>query len=209
MPRHRRANNAIGLLELDRVDNEDLRRTLNQLAHRHQAVENEAAELAQANTDLVSHANPHQKISQVAKMRAELTEARREAARRAAELEEVVSQNSALKAQLDGLVSVTPHNLGRSMARSRVGRVDMDDLLDVIEKPAFTASAVGRLGDSRNVRWAAEPDRLGCSSVGGARRAGRVLRESQGDATAAVVGKPKPIAGAIRQTGLMTVAELL
>lgn len=203
------------MLQDDRTEASTLRRTLNQLAYRNQIVEEEAEQLAQTNTELVSHANPHQKIVQVAKMRAELSEAKRDKAQVVSALAALQLENNALKRQLEGLVSVAPsgHALAASasVARSRVARPDMGDVLGsgrvslaLPQGVAFGARSV----PGRGVAFAGEEGedrRTSVSSmgvsVGGVRRAGRAVKEGSLE----VVGEE---GGARRKTGNLSVSQL-
>lgn len=166
------------MLEDDRTEASTLRRTLNQLAYRNQVVEEEAEQLAQTNTELVSHANPHQKIVQVAKMRAELSEAKRDKAQVVSALAALQADNDALKRQLEGFVSVAPlangHALAASasVARSRVARPDMGDVLGS-GRVSLALPAAGVFGarsvPGRSVAFAGveeEDRRMSVSSMG-------------------------------------------
>lgn len=70
------------LAELARVEgvqsqHKDLCRTIDQLARMNAATEQDNRQLAEQNTELISHGNPHQKIRHVAQIREELAESRR------------------------------------------------------------------------------------------------------------------------------------
>ena len=210
------ANDAIHMLEDDRTEASTLRRTLNQLAYRHQVVEEEAEQLAQTNTELVSHANPHQKIVQVAKMRAELSETKRDKAQVVSALAALQTENDALKRQLEGFVSVAPngHSLAASasVARSRVARPDMGDVLAGSARPSLAlppaASFGARSVPGRSVAFAGadeEDRRMSVSSmgmsVGGMRKAGRATKEGG----LSVVGEE---GGARRKSGVLSVSQL-
>jgi len=201
------------MLEDDRTEASSLRRTLNQLAYRNQVVEEEVEQLAQTNTELVSHANPHQKIVQVAKMRAELSEAKRDKAHVVSALAALQTETDALRRQLDGFVAVAPsgHALGMSTSvmRARVARPDMGDVL--LARPALALPAASAFGArslaGRSVAFAdAEDDRrMSVSSMGvsvsGARKASRALKEGG----LSVVGEE---GGARRKSGALSVSQL-
>jgi hypothetical protein len=67
------------LAELSRLGeaHEKLCRTVDDLSRRNNLAEGDAAQLSKLNAELLSHANPHQKIMHISKLRAELSEAKK------------------------------------------------------------------------------------------------------------------------------------
>jgi hypothetical protein len=67
------------LSEFSRLEeaHEKLCRTVDDLARRNDLAEGDAEQLSKLNAELLSHANPHQKIMHISRLRAELSEAKK------------------------------------------------------------------------------------------------------------------------------------
>lgn len=133
----------------------DLSRTIDQLARRNAATEQDNRQLADQNTDLISHGNPHQRIRHVAQIREELAESRKVRSRvmlpcvnsadpllpqrhldTTSTLASASAENAALRAELATYRSVSPLPTSSTLmgppatipARSRVSRPVLDDV---------------------------------------------------------------------------------
>ncbi|ORY84163.1 hypothetical protein BCR35DRAFT_303248 [Leucosporidium creatinivorum] len=152
------------IADLEQVGSQhkDLCRTLDQLARQNAATELDNRQLAEQNTELISHGNPHQKIRHVAQIREELAESRRRHLSTTSTLASAESEVAALRAELEAYRSISPLPTTTLMgppstipARSRVSRPILDDVFtpSVSARPAppATVAAPGRSVSSSQV----------------------------------------------------------
>ncbi|KAM0791572.1 hypothetical protein ACM66B_006018 [Microbotryomycetes sp. NB124-2] len=195
-------------------DNKELARTVDQLSRLQAATEQDNRMLADQNTDLISHGNPHQKIRHLAQIREELAESKRKHLMTTSDLASARNEIASLKAELEAYRSVSP--LGASAmgppasiaTRTRVGRPMLDDVL----QPGLPSLVVsGEQGAYRGFATSGsqlQPGQhynglsLSADSAISARKAGRVTFEDRS-------GRGRVSMGAQRMEGPMTVSELV
>ncbi|KAK4047143.1 hypothetical protein OIV83_005595 [Microbotryomycetes sp. JL201] len=200
-------------------DNKELARTVDQLSRLQAATEQDNRLLADQNTDLISHGNPHQKIRHLAQIREELAESKRKHLLTTSDLASARSEIAALKAELEAYRSVSP--LGASAmgpptsiaTRTRVARPMLDDVLHPRSGlPSFVVSgehdayrfttSTGQLHPNPYGHGVALS--LSADSAISARKAGRVTFDEDRRTT-----KGRVSMGAQRMEGPMTVSELI
>ncbi|KAK4048257.1 hypothetical protein OIO90_005876 [Microbotryomycetes sp. JL221] len=209
----------IALAELGRAhkvqsDNDELARTVDQLSRLQAATEQDNKMLADQNTELISHGNPHQKIRHLAQIREELAESKKRHLMTTSDLAAARKEITTLKTEVEAYRSVSP--LGASSfgppasvaTRTRVSRPVMDDVLNV---PALVVSGEREtyhgLATSTSRLHPATGTQLSLSADSAVmRKAGRVTFD-EGRATTR--SARTSIGGPTRMSGPMTVSELI
>lgn len=112
---HCRAESQLGQLDSLKHAHSQLSTTLSELTARNTLAESDAAALSHINAQLAGHANPQQKILQVAHIRTELADTKRKYAVALAGLEAAKSENKELNDELEALRGVDGYeSLGKS-----------------------------------------------------------------------------------------------
>ncbi|KAL8286382.1 hypothetical protein RQP46_004399 [Phenoliferia psychrophenolica] len=216
--------------------NAQLSRTVDELARRNTLAEADARELGDLNTDLLSHGNANQRIRHVAQIRQELDQSRRSHLATTSALATTQRENAALREELQAYRSVSSvpvRAAGRSKLLRTSGSVDdaandadEDKVEDLFQLGGGAMFGLGTLEeatepfedeeeelfalpsppppneDEQEDSYAAPPPmRAGRASVTGSKKAGRMPAGAGGGKAA--------MGGARRQTGYMSVSELI